>query len=148
MKTKCLKKVLSVFVCVTLFAAIALMSTGCKNNTQKLSSSQDASVSVTEIGQGSTSFDFSVFDQEGKESKFLIKTDKKTVGEALLENNLIQGETSQYGLYVKTVNGITLDFDKDGYYWAFYCDGKYAVSGVDTTDISSYNNFAFKAEKS
>lgn len=148
MKTKCLKKVLSVFVCVTLIAAIALMSTGCKNNTQELSSSQDALVSVTEIGQGSTSFEFSVFDKEGKETKFLIKTDKTIVGDALLENKLIMGDESQYGLYVKTVNGLTLDFDKDGYYWAFYCDGKYALSSVDKTEITSYNSFAFKAEKS
>ena len=148
MKTINFKKVLSVLFCIMLIAATALSQTGCKNNTLATSSNESATVSVTELGQGSISFDFSVFDQEGKESKFLIKTDKKTVGEALLENNLIQGETSQYGLYVKTVNGITLDFDKDGYYWAFYCDGKYAVSGVDTTDISSYNSFALKAEKS
>lgn len=148
MKTINFKKVLSVLFCIMLIAATALSQTGCKNNTLTSSSNESATVSVTELGQGSTSFEFSVFDKEGNETKFLIKTDKTIVGDALLENKLIMGDESQYGLYVKTVNGLTLDFDKDGYYWAFYCDGKYALSSVDKTEITSYNSFAFKAEKS
>ena len=34
---------------------------------------------------------------------FTIKTDKDTVGAALLEHELIAGETSEYGLYVLKV---------------------------------------------
>ena len=67
---------------------------------------------------------------------FTIKTDKDTVGAALLEHELIAGETSEYGLYVKVVNGITADYDVDQSYWAFYIDGEYAMSGVDTTNIT------------
>ena len=48
---------------------------------------------------------------------------------ALLALDLIAGEDSQYGLYVKTVNGITADYDTDGSYWAFYIDGEYAQTG-------------------
>lgn len=67
---------------------------------------------------------------------FTINTDKDTVGAALLEHGLIDGEESQYGLYVKVVNGITADYDVDQSYWAFYIDGEYAMSGVDTTEIT------------
>ena len=67
---------------------------------------------------------------------FTIKTDKNTVGAALLEHELIAGEESAYGLYVKVVNGITADYDVDASYWSFYIDGEYAMSGVDTTEIS------------
>ena len=67
---------------------------------------------------------------------FTIKTDKDTVGAALLEHGLISGEEGQYGLYVKVVNGITADYDVDKSYWAFYIDGEYAMSGVDTTEIT------------
>ncbi len=66
---------------------------------------------------------------------FTVKTDKKTVGEALIEHKLIDGEEGAYGLYVKVVNGITADYDIDQSYWSFYIDGEYATSGVDTTDI-------------
>ena len=47
---------------------------------------------------------------------------------------------------MKTVNGITLDYDKDGKYWAFYVDGEYATSGVDSTPITDGASYALKAE--
>lgn len=67
---------------------------------------------------------------------FTIKTDKDTVGAALLEHELISGDEGPYGLYVKVVNGITADYDVDKSYWAFYIDGEYAMTGVDTTEIT------------
>ena len=67
---------------------------------------------------------------------FTVKTDKDTVGAALLEHDLIAGEDSAYGLYVKTVNGILADYDVDQSYWAFYINGEYAMTGVDTTEIT------------
>jgi hypothetical protein len=67
---------------------------------------------------------------------FTIKTDKKTVGEALQEHGLISGEEGPYGLYVKVVNGITADYDVDKSYWAFNINGEYAMTGVDTTEIA------------
>ena len=69
------------------------------------------------------------------------------MGEALLDKGLIAGDDSEYGLYVKTVNGVTLDYDKDGMYWAFYINGEYAQTGVDSTDITAGAEYAFKAEK-
>ena len=66
---------------------------------------------------------------------FTIKTDKETVGAALLEHGLIAGEDSAYGLYVKVVNGITADFDIDQSYWAFHINGEIAMTGVDSTPI-------------
>ena len=67
---------------------------------------------------------------------FTIKTDKDTVGQALLEHDLIAGEESQYGLYVKVVNGMTADYDVDQSYWAFYVNGEYGMAGVDGTQIT------------
>ena len=66
---------------------------------------------------------------------FTINTNADTVGAALLEQNLIAGDVGAYGLYVKTVNGITVDYDVDQRYWAFYIDGEYAMTGVDLMEI-------------
>ena len=66
---------------------------------------------------------------------FTIKTDKDTVGDALIEHELISGDDGPYGLYIKKVNGITADYDVDQSYWAFYVNGEYAMSGVDSTEI-------------
>ncbi|MBR2381494.1 MAG: DUF4430 domain-containing protein [Clostridia bacterium] len=100
----------------------------------------------TELGEGSKTFLFKV-DAEGYAITFTIHTDAETVGAALLALELIAGEDSQYGLYVKTVNGILADYDVDGTYWAFYENGEYAMSGVDTTAITEGQNYSFVRAK-
>ncbi|MCQ2386744.1 MAG: DUF4430 domain-containing protein [Clostridia bacterium] len=60
---------------------------------------------------------------------------------------LRRGRRQQHdGLYIKTVNGITLDFDKDGKYWAFYENGNYAAKSADQTPVKNGGTYAFKAE--
>ena len=148
-KTRLFKS-LSLAVCIVLIAATALFTAGCNDNkvTSEPTSSQTTSSQATasELGEGKTDFTFKVTDLDGKETDFKIHTDKKTVGEALLELKLIAGDDSEYGLYVKTVNGVTLDYDKDGKYWAFYVNGEYAQTGVDSTDITAGAEYSFKAE--
>ena len=126
-----MKKLLSILLCIALIAALALFTVGC---------------GTVSMGEGETMFLFNVVDPEGKESHFEIHTDEKTVGAALLSLGLIAGEDSEYGLYVKTVNGVTVDYDQDGKYWAFYVDGEYAATGVDSTDITAGATYTFKAE--
>lgn len=151
MKTSFKKKTLSFILCMVLTVAMALSTTGCNgsnnNNTPSTSAADtDSTTDATVLGEGSTSFAFSVTGTDGSMTQFEIHTDKATVGEALLELDLIAGDDSEYGLYVKTVDGITLDYDKDGKYWAFYIDGEYATSGVDSTQITAGASYAFKAE--
>ena len=78
---------------------------------------------------------------------FTVKTDKETVGEALLDAKLIEGDTTEYGLYVKKVNGITADYNVDQSYWAFYIDGEYAMTGVDATPIEAGAVYGFTYTK-
>lgn len=142
-----MKKLLSILLCIALIAALALSTVGCsKNDKTEPVSSAEASGGTVSMGEGETSFLFNVVDPDGKESNFEIHTDEKTVGAALLSLGLIAGEDSEFGLYVKTVNGVTVDYDKDGKYWAFYVDGEYAATGVDSTDITAGATYTFKAE--
>ena len=76
-----------------------------------------------------------------------LKTDEKTLGEALFAEGLITGEAGPYGLYVKTVNGIFADYDTDGTYWALYINDEYAVTGVDTTPIEQGAVYKLAKEK-
>ncbi len=154
MKTFFRRKTLSFILCTVLTVATALSTTGCNDSQNKdnippaSTAAADAGTASgdTVLGEGNTSFALTVTDQDGGTSSFEIHTDKATVGEALLELELIAGDDSEYGLFVKTVNGITLDYDKDGKYWAFYVDGEYATSGVDTTPITDGASYALKAE--
>ena len=152
MKKTNIKQMLSFIVCMLLIAAMALFTIGCNDNAKQADNEESENSGVTqtdvkEIGNGKTKLSFIAVDLYGTETEFQVKTDKTTVGEALAEHNIIAGEEGSYGLYVKTVNCITLDFDKDGTYWAFYVDGKYAEKGVDQTEINENSVYSFKPEK-
>ena len=150
MRVKSNKRLVSWLLCMMLIVAMALTTVGCgtdeKNGGQQ-ATEQNADSNVTVLGEGKTEFDFTVVDKDGNATEFEIHTDKATVGEALLELNLIAGDESEYGLYVKQVNGITADYDVDQTYWAFYVNDAYATAGVDTTAIEADAKYAFKVEK-
>jgi len=88
----------------------------------------------TTLGEGNTTLTV-VVAAEGKEITLTVKTDQTTVGDALLEHGLIEGEQQSAGLYLKKVNGITADWNTDHTYWAFYEKDAYAMTGVDATTI-------------
>lgn len=99
------------------------------------------------IGEGGTEFQLVITDAEEQSIQVTVKTDEATVGDALLKLGVIAGEETQYGLFMKTVNGVTLDYEKDGLYWGFYVDGTYAVVGVDMTEVTAGSVYELKAEK-
>ncbi|MCI8897347.1 MAG: DUF4430 domain-containing protein [Lachnospiraceae bacterium] len=148
------KKVSSFILCMVLIVAMALSTVGCNGSKDSGAASGDAGAQAGaevqreggELGEGSKEFALTVTDKDGNETQFEIHTDKETVGEALQELNLIDGEEGEYGLFVKTVNGITADYDADGVYWAFYVNGEYAASGVDVTQITEGDSYALKVE--
>lgn len=146
MKTTQMKKAFLLTLCMVLIVAMALFTTGCSTTVQD----EPEAITVSDgdtVGEGSTTFPLTIADKDGKEIQVEIKTDKTTVGDALVELGLIQGEEKEYGLYVKTVNGITADYDADGVYWAFYIDGEYALTGVDSTDITEGASYALRVEE-
>ena len=94
------------------------------------------------IGEGKTAFTVEVAQLDGTSITFTVNTAK-----ALLELGGVAGDTTEYGLYITTVNGVTLDYNTDGAYWAFYINGEYASTGVDATNIEAGASYALKAEK-
>ena len=98
------------------------------------------------FGEGATTVQIEV-KAEDQSVTFTIKTDKKTLGDALLEHDLIAGEESAYGLYVKVVNGITADYDVDQSYWGFYKNGEYMMTGVDAIEIADGEHYELVYEK-
>ena len=143
-----LRQKLSLILCMMLIAAMALLTTGCNDNTSQEAAQTVAVAGETQVvGEGETAFAFTVVDKDGNETSFEVHTDKEMVGEALLDCGLIEGEAGAYGLYVKKVNGITADYDVDQTYWAFYVNGEYATAGVDSTTIEEGATYSFKVEK-
>ena len=85
----------------------------------------------TELGKGAKTTTVEIV--AGEQSiTFTVHTDKETLGAALLEHGLIEGEG---GLYTK-VNGMVADYSVDKSYWGFYIDGEFAMTGLDDTPIA------------
>lgn len=140
------KKSLSYLLVCVLFAAMTL-TTGCGDKVKAVNENVYETIEGCTLGEGNTEFAFSVVDESGNQTDFTIRTDETSVGNALQKVNLIYGEEGPYGLYVKTVNGITADYETSGTYWAFYINGEYAMTGVDTTTVETGSQYTLKVEK-
>ena len=141
------KKIVTWMLAMMLIVAMTLGMAGCGSKEEAAESTvETVHEDGTVLGEGSKEFAFTVVDADGVETNLEIHTDKETVGEALLDLGVIAGEDGEYGLYVKTVNGETVDYDKDGKYWAFYVNDEYGMTGVDATEITEGDSYAFKVE--
>ena len=135
-----MKKISQILICFLLVIACLNLS-GCKGNTEAADVWSDAVYTEdTEFGDGEKTVILEVVALD-KSVTFTIHSDKKTLGEALVEHNLIEGEQGAYGLYVKKVNGITADYDKDQSYWGFNKDGEGMMTGVDSTVFKDGEHF-------
>lgn len=135
----------NLLIVFVLIAAMALTMTAC-GKTEAPATGATIVSEGGDIGEGSKAFTFEVVDSKGETTTFNVKTDAETVGEALENEQLIAGEMGDYGLYVKTVNGETADYDKDGHYWGFYVNGEYGMTGVDQTPVDTSATYTFKYE--
>ena len=64
-----------------------------------------------------------------------FETTAQYLSEALVDHIDIEGEDSEYGLFVKSVDGEYAD-DTKGYYWMFDVNGEMGEYGVDTQPVA------------
>ena len=101
----------------------------------------------TEAEGPKVSFTLVIVDDQGNETTQTIETTRTKVGDALLDEGLIEGEETEYGMFISKVDGIYADYNETGTYWSFYIDGEYAMTGVDQTDIVDGATYMLKVEK-
>lgn len=83
---------------------------------------------------------FEVTHLDGAGSSFTLMSNCDTLGELLEANELIAGEDGPYGLYVKTVDGETVD-ESLNQWWCFTKDGEMLMTGVDDTVIADGEHY-------
>ena len=136
-----MKKMIRSVVLVALVLSFVLCLVSCNEKIDAEGLWENATYrSDKEFGKGEKTVEVEVKVEE-QSVTFTIHTDADTLGEALLEHGLIAGEDGQFGIYVKTVNGILADYDVNKSYWGFYQNGEYLMSGVDTTAIVGGEHF-------
>ncbi len=74
-----------------------------------------------------------VEDNKGNETSYTENMDVATLREAMekMKDFEFDGNDSEYGMMVTTVNGLVADYNKEGAYWAFYLNGKYCEYGIE-----------------
>ena len=142
-----MKKTINSIICITLSLVFVLCLVSCVNKVDASGLWENATyLKDTKLGKGEKTIEVEVKVEE-QSVTFTIKTDKETLGDALIEHELITGEDGPYGLYVKTVNGMTLDEKAGNYYWALYKDGEYLLQGVESTKISDGEHYEIVHER-
>ena len=118
----------SVLVLLIAAAAVTLPSCGNTdaNNGAETVVNQKEEITITVAVTG----------PDGTVKEHTVTTDSDNLEDAFLDSGFVSGENGPYGLYIKTVDGITADYDSDGAYWAMYKDGEYLMTGAKDTKIA------------
>ena len=91
--------------------------------------------------QGSKTITVTVVHADGSEKEVTIRTDTEYLAEALLAENLVIGEDSQYGLNIHTVDGEKASWEANQSYWALFIGEDYATTGVAQTPVNDGDSF-------
>ncbi len=134
-----MKKVINIMLGIVL--CIVLVSCGANETPQDIWESATYTENQ-EFGTGETTITVDVIAEDGS-VEFTVHTDKETLGDALLEHDLISGDDGAYGLYVKVVNGIYADYNTTKSYWGINKNGESLMTGVDTEEIADGDTYEF-----
>ena len=97
-----------------------------------------------ETQTGSKGYSVTVIHKDGTVKDFSYRTDAEFLAEALLEEGLVAGEDSQYGLTIITVDGEDAVWATDNAYWAIWVGEEMAVTGA--SEIPVYDGSTYKLE--
>ncbi len=132
-----------------LFTALALsamvvsliFTSGCAQKVNAEGLWENAAYTQNEtFGEGKTTIEVEVKAEE-QSVTFTVNTDKENLADALLEHKLVEGDDSEYGLYIKKVNGILADYDVNKSYWGLYKNGEMLNTGASDTKISDGEHY-------
>ena len=95
-----------------------------------------------EAVEGGKNVTIVIVHKDGETKELNYATDLNYLSELLLEKELVTGYASEeYGFTIESVDGITLDWAKDGAYWALSEGEEYAITsaaGIMLTDGGVY----------
>lgn len=93
-----------------------------------------------EANAGEKTVVLSVVHLDGSVNDFTMETQAESLADAMREIDIIDGENSEYGLFVTTVDGETADSSQEQW-WCFTKDGEMLMTGVDQTMIGDGEHY-------
>ena len=97
-----------------------------------------------ETEAGSKAYTVTVVHKDGSVKDFSYRTDEEYLAGALLEEGLVSGEDTQYGLTIITVDGEDAVWATDSAYWSILVNGEYATTGA--SEIPVYDGSTYTLE--
>ena len=91
---------------------------------------------------GSKTITVDVTHKDGTTNTFEITTDAEFLRGAMEQEGILEGVEAQYGLYVLTVDGETVD-EANQEWWCYTKSGEQVNYGVETCPIADGDHFEF-----
>lgn len=91
-----------------------------------------------QTSKGAKHITLEVIDNEGASTMYEADTDAEYLSEVFeeIDGLTVEGTTSEYGLYIDTVNGLTADYTADSAYWSIMVNGEYGMYGADSQPVT------------
>ena len=90
--------------------------------------------------EGDKTFTLEVILADGSSTEHKVSTDAEFLGEALLNEGLIQGDSGDYGLFITTVDGVTANSDNQEW-WCLTVNNKEWMYGIDQTPVTDGEHY-------
>lgn len=119
------------FVMLVCFAACAAKPLPAENDTTKpVAESKKITITVDVV-------------KSDKSTKtYTIETDAENLEDALVAEGLVEGEDSEYGLFIQTVDGETANYDENKSFWNLLKDGEAMATGARDEKIADGNKYS------
>ena len=85
--------------------------------------------------KGAKTVTVTVLHADGTEKVFECRTDAVYLDELLKDEKIAEGDQTEYGFTIHTVDGEKADWNENKSYWAFYIGEDYAMYGIEQTPI-------------
>lgn len=92
------------------------------------------------LNKGPKMIQIQVVFEDGSVSAYTLETTQDTLGAALKDAALIQGEESAYGMFIRSAAGVEADESKQQW-WCVMKDGEELAVGVDSQPIKNEESY-------
>ena len=124
-----MRKIFKNLVAVMMVAMLALALFGCGGK---------AAETDADAGPATVAFDVVI---NGEVTQTHVgETEADNLGDFLRESGAVEGEDTEYGMFITTVDGVKAD-DSQGQWWCVTKGGQTVQTGVDSTPIADGDKF-------
>lgn len=99
--------------------------------------------SLPETAAGAKTVTVEVTHADGSTAEFTYQTDLEYLGELLQQEGLISGSPGDFGLFVETVDGETVDYATNQSWWRLTCNGQDALTGADAVVLHDGDRYGW-----